>query len=463
MPKRSFLSFQPSLPAVLLVVFSCVLVLAGGASRADVGGQVVVRGAAWLFLIIMALAGAVPAGLSRLRPVVWVLGATVLLALLQLVPLPPAIWQALPGRAPLETSTRLIGQVADGQLLGWRPWSMVPGATLNAASSLIVPVAMLVFLAGLNERERQWMLPLMLAMVSASALLALVQVTGAVVNNPLINGDVGQVSGAFANRNHFALFTAFGCVLAPLWAFQNSRRPGWRLPVGVGLVLLFMLLILASGSRAGLGLGGLAIVAGVLLVRRPIQRELGHYPRWALPAFTAAIVLVPLVLVGISLAENRAVSIDRIFTVDQGEDMRSRALPTVLTITQIYFPAGTGLGGFDPIFRMHEPFGLLKLTYFNHAHNDFLEVAIDAGLAGVLLLIAALIWWGRASIAAWRAGRNPEGGLARAGSVLVALTLLASLFDYPARAPLIMAALVVAAVWLCDAPRAARPVSFTQD
>lgn len=463
MPKRSFLPFQPSLPAVLLIVFSCVLVLAGGASRADVGGQVVVRGTAWLLLIIMAFVGAVPAGLSRLRPVMWVLGGTVLLALVQLVPLPPTIWQALPGRAPLETSTRLIGQVAGGQLLGWRPWSMVPGATLNAASSLIVPVAMLVFLAGLNERERQWMLPLMLAMVSASALLALVQVTGAVINNPLINGDVGQVSGAFANRNHFALFTAFGCVLAPLWAFQNNRRPGWRFPVSVGLVLLFMLLILASGSRAGLGLGGLAIVGGVLLVRRPIRRELGHYPRWALPAFTAAIVLVPLVLVGISLAENRAVSIDRIFTVDQGEDMRSRALPTVLTITQTYFPVGAGLGGFDPIFRMHEPFGLLKLTYFNHAHNDFLEIAIDAGLVGVLLLIAALIWWGRTSIAAWRAGRNPEGALARAGSVLGALTLLASLFDYPARTPLIMAALVVAAVWLCDVPRAIRPVSFTQD
>jgi hypothetical protein len=31
------------------------------------------------------------------------------------------------------------------------------------------------------------------------------------------------VSGTFANRNHFALFMAIGCVLAPAWAVQSSR------------------------------------------------------------------------------------------------------------------------------------------------------------------------------------------------------------------------------------------------
>ena len=61
----------------------------------------------------------------------------------------------------------------------------------------------------------------------------------------------------------------------------------------------------------------------------------------------------------ISVAAGRAVSINRALTVDAGQDMRARGLPTVLEMIRTYFPFGSGLGGFDPIFRIHEPFELL--------------------------------------------------------------------------------------------------------
>src|SRR3546814_14825252 len=78
--------------------------------------------------------------------------------------------------------------------------------------------------------------------------------------------------------------------------------------------------------------------------------------------------------------------------------MRARGLPTVLSMIAAYFPAGAGFGGFDPIFRLHEPFRLLKPTYFNHAHNDFLEVVLDGGLPAALLLLVAIGWYAIASI-----------------------------------------------------------------
>ncbi len=79
-----------------------------------------------------------------------------------------------------------------------------------------------------------------------------------------------------------------------------------------------------------------------------------------------------------------------------------------------YFPVGSGLGGFDPLFRMHEPFELLKPTYFNHAHNDWLEIALDAGGAGIALLFGSILWWGMASARAWR---SADGSVtARLGS-----------------------------------------------
>jgi O-antigen ligase len=453
--RRSGLGFMPSLFPVLLIAFLAVLWLAGGASRADALGQVVVRAAAWLLVIVAILFGRRPA-LGTARPVVLLLLAAALLAMLQLVPLPPGVWQSLPGRRIFVEAA-----AASGQVQPWRPWSIVPGATLNALSSLIVPGAMLFMVTGLKEEERAWLPALILSLVAASTLVGLLQLSGTQFDNPLINETVGQVSGTFANRNHFALFLALGCLVAPVWATLDGRRPGWRSPVVFGLMLLFALTILASGSRAGMVLGLLALVLGPVVAQRGIRAALGGYPRWMFPALIAGVACVLAIFVLVSIAADRAVSIDRIFWSDEGQDMRTRGLPAVLTMVGTYFPMGSGLGGFDPLFRMHEPFDLLKPTYFNHAHNDLLEIVLDAGLFGFLLVGAGLLWWVRASARAWQAGAGMRHALPKLGSAMLLLIVLASVFDYPARTPVIMATAVIAAVWLSGARmREVRP-SFT--
>lgn len=442
--QRTFLRQKPTLSFVLLAVLLAILWLAGGASRADALGQVVVRAAAWAALLAAIIFGERPS-FGAVRPVLFLLLAALLLALAQLVPLPPSTWQALPGR---ELFTEAAS--ASGQPQPWRPWSIVPSATINAASSLIVPVAVLVLVVGLKEEERPWLLGLVLSLIAASTILGLLEFSGAGFDNPLINDTVGQVSGAFANRNHFALFTAIGCMLAPVWAFLDGRNPKWRGPVALGLVLLFALTILASGSRAGLVLGLVALGVGLLLVHQEIRKALRRYPRWIFPALVASIVAVIAIFVLISIAAGRAVSIDRALALDTGQDLRTRALPTILEMVRTYFPMGSGLGGFDPMFRIDEPFDLLTLTYFNHAHNDFLEVILDAGLPGVLLLSAALFWWLWASVRAWRVGSGIRNAAAKVGSATLLLVIIASIFDYPARTPLIMAMMILAGVWLCS-------------
>ena len=101
--------------------------------------------------------------------------------------------------------------------------------------------------------------------VTAAALIAVMQAAGVLFTNILINDTPGDVSGMFANRNHFALLAAIGCLIAPVWAFSNRHRPGWRGAVAHALVIIFVLAILASGSRAGLMLGGVAIVLALLI------------------------------------------------------------------------------------------------------------------------------------------------------------------------------------------------------
>lgn len=430
-----------------------VLWIGGGASRIDALGQVAVRFAAALMLVTGLLWGPRPA-FADVRPVALLLGTTVLLVALQLVPLPPSIWTALPGRDVFE------GLREAGVAVPWRPLAMVPDATVNAVLSLIVPLSVFLLLGMVAVRERTQLLSLCLILIIASALLALLQFSGTGFDNPLINDSVGQVSGNFANRNHLALFLAFGCLFVPFWAFGGSRVTVLRGVSAVGLLLLLVLLILAAGSRAGLGLGMLALAIGLALVRGSLMRLSRHLPRRGFIAAILGVVGVVGITVVVSLKTNRAVAIDRLMDVDLGGDMRSRGLATVLSMTNTYFPVGTGFGSFDPLFRIHEPAGLLKLTYFNHAHNDYLETALTGGIAGVLLLAGAIGWWALASVRVWRAPASTEVRSGRLGSAMLFLVFVASAFDYPARTPMIMAMIVVAAMWLSWGAADARRLSL---
>lgn len=425
----------PSLAFVLLCGLFTTLLIAGGASRADVGGQVIVQAVAWSTLIVASVFGPRVSVREMGMAGVFLAGAA-LLVLMQLVPLPPPLWKALPGRMML---------VGAGNSDVWRPISMVPGATLNALSSLVVPCAVLLLTAMSRPDERVRVLPLLLGLVGASALVALLQFSGAGFSNPFVNDTPGQVSGLFANRNHFALFLALGCLIAPVWATRVTLV-SWRLPVALGLVLLFTLTILATGSRAGLLVGVVAIIIGFIFSWHALRRLTRNGPRWLLPSMVIGAILVLAFFVALFVFADRAVSINRAVSIDSEEDMRVRALPIVIKMVDRYFPVGSGFGGFDPVFRINEPFNLLKLTYFNHAHNDYLEVVLDGGFLALVIMLCAIVWWLIRTGLVWR--NKGDLALSRLGSAMIFLIMIASFFDYPARTPLIMAVTALASLWL---------------
>ena len=430
---------RPAFAFVLLGALLAVLLVAGGASRGTVSGQVIVRCASWLILVIAAMTLTRRPNLTAV-PLLLLAGAT--LAFSQLIPLPTDLWTMIPGRSDF---TEAAAAVRPPQ--GSRVLSMVPGATINAVSSLAIPFATWLLVASLPDRERKWLPGLTLLLVAISALVGLLQFSGTYVDNPFINDTRGEVAGTFANRNHFALLLAMGSLIAPVWGFMGRRQSQWQGVSAWGLVLLFMLTILASGSRAGLGLGLAGFLLGLALSYDAMRRALSAYPRWVLPVLIAVIVSVIAVFVSVSVLADRAVSINRLFALDQAQDMRSRGLPVVISMIADYAPFGSGLGTFDGVFRIDEPFGLLKPTYFNQAHNDYLEIVLNAGFPGLLLLVCGIGWWLWASVRAWRGGPGKRT-VPRLGSAMLFLELLASFVDYPARTPMIMAITVIAAVWL---------------
>lgn len=426
-------------PFLTLSMLLAVILVAGGASRADMPGQLLVRGASCLALTVAALVHA-PVKRQPLGPVGWLLLATLTLVLLQLVPLPQEVWSSLPGRAFFIRAT-------EGQAV-WRPSSLVPGSTLNAALSLTIPIAVWVLVRRLDEVNHNRLQALLLLLITISMLTGLVQFSAGGFDNPLINETADMISGLFANRNHFALFLAIGCAIAPVWLVQRQSGWAWRLPLACGLEMTFLLMILASGSRAGMMLGGLGVVAG-LLVSRPRWRHRWRYnSRWKAGAVILGATTVVSGLMLASVQADRARSVTRVMSLQIGEDMRVRAAPLVIDMTRLYFPVGSGFGGFDPVFRVHETTDLLKPTYFNRAHNDILEVVLDGGLLALVLLVSMTLWWTVASWRVWRQQLSPTIIRARLGSAIILLVLLSSAVDYPARTPMIMAILIVAALWL---------------
>ena len=410
----------------------------------DVVGQPVIRAAATLCIVLALLFGPRPQLRFVGGPVI-LLAAAILLVVLELIPLPPSIWLALPGRAPFGEAAELAGVAQP-----WRPLAIVPSGALNALGALLVPLAMMTLVATLRDNERPLLPTGVLAFITLGALVGFVQTAATTFDNPLINDVPGEATGVFANRNHFALLLAIGCLLAPVWACLEPRRAGlgWRAPLALGLVMMFILLILISGSRAGLFLGALGGLAGVALVFGRIRVAMARFPRWVLPVLllVGAVTIAGLILLSYNV--DRAFGIDRLLSENAADDLRVRSTPTVVKMTTLYFPFGIGAGGFDPLFRLHEPFSLLRINYFNHAHNDFLETILEHGLGGLVLMIVTAAWWLWQTIKAWRNDTGATGLLARAGSAAVLLVAIASTVDYPARTPIIMAMLVIAGVWL---------------
>lgn len=426
---------------IACVSWMVVVWIAGGASRSDVLGQPVVRFFAWCFLLYQVLS--MPSlGWRWRRPVVLIFLAAVILIAVQLIPLPPQLWAQLPGRALLAGAAQFAGQPQP-----WRAISISPAATINALGAMVVPLATLAAMSRLDRRQRSYLPAIILAMAFASSLVGLLQMTGANLDNPLINDVRGSVSGNFANQNHFALFLAIGCLILPIWAVAEGAR-NWRLMISALVAPFFVLVALGSGSRMGILLVLVATFAGFFAVRERALAAFRRLPRLPTLAVGAGAGVAIVAIVILSIWSGRAVSLDRALSLEAGADLRNLARPVIWAMALQYFPVGTGFGTFDTAYRIAEPYELLQTTYLNHAHNDWLELFLDGGLLAVVLAAAALIWWGMASWKAWRGTDDSDSILARAGSAMILLIMIASITDYPARTPLIMLVLVVGAMWL---------------
>ena len=92
---------------------------------------------------------------------------------------------------------------------------------------------------------------------------------------------------------------------------------------------------------------------------------------------------------------------------------------------------GSGLGTFEQVYALTEDVSSVDSTYINHAHNDYLQLAVELGLPGLVLMVLFLWWWARQAIHLWRMREPPP--FSRAASIACAVLLAHSFVDFPMR------------------------------
>jgi O-antigen ligase len=127
---------------------------------------------------------------------------------------------------------------------------------------------------------------------------------------------------------------------------------------------------------------------------------------------------------------------------------RQEILATSFTAIRHFVPFGSGLGSFREVYQLYEDPGSIGAIYVVHAHNDYVELLLEMGVAGALLLGIFLVWWGVAVRRVWISA--DAGPFAKAASIASAAILAHSLVDFPLRTAAISAVLGVCVALLAD-------------
>jgi O-antigen ligase len=420
---------------MLIPAFVVASIVLGGASAPGEVLPFVLQVLSALVLVIVGLraraTAPLPAALS------WGGMAILALVLVHLMPLPPELWMSLPGRAEIAEQAAMAGLQP-----GWLPLSLNPSST---AASLAAALPLMALLALVLTSPR---LPIRQTAVGiiGSALvawfLAALQFLGG--GQKILHlhayANWGLGTGFFANANHMATLLALSVPvatgLATTTIARSRRDPRLALAAVVAVSGVAAIGITLTNSVGGILLLPLATIGGLGLVPTSLKYR-ALTTAGALAAAIAGVVASSAIL-GTSLEEG---------VLSRPDIWRN----TMAGIAH-FWPLGSGLGTFADIYPQFENPDAVVGKFANHAHNDYLEIVIEAGLIGAGLIVLALGAWVVFSLRVWR-GRAEDQLWPRTASIVIGLVLTHSIVDYPLRTPTILVITAFFALVLASAQR----------
>jgi O-antigen ligase len=363
-------------------VLIAVLLVGNAVAFAGVDSPTKLLSAA-IVLVLMIDLRRVPEVPSVVRAVAW---AFLILVVIQILPLPEGLRRLLqPGFAEVMAA-------------GWAPLSLAPWSTIQVAASMVV-VAGIALTAARMASTRSG-LPILLGIIAVTcgvmAVLGLAGESGAPENVLLIRANTGGggVYGPFVNSNHFAAGIELSLPAALVLlaaAMRNLPQPGstrQRAAVtalaSAVVVVVAVAAVLRSSSRGGVLFLAVALALTAGLWLRPRRAR-----RWPWVTGVSALLVVALTLAWTRLPEVRD-GFAQLFVVEgvDGNDRWDLWSGTVDSFSRSPV-VGSGLGSYRHVIGLDKP--ATGTSVLEQAHNDWLEWASTAGIAGAIILVLFLV------------------------------------------------------------------------
>lgn len=257
------------------------------------------------------------------------------------------------------------------------------------------------------------------------------------------------LTSTFVNRNSYATFAGLGLLCATAWFMSGIRhlialeRPLRQRVVMVAETIFAqsflrtaaMLLLLAALFLTGSRAGAAASLVGLFVLLLAMTRGSSLRPMQVLVAggIVGAALLVALALSG-SLLFDRLADTGRDASAIDRELTYSATMDAITTAPW----TGTGYGTYREVFAAWRPEALSSAFFWNKAHNDYLENALELGLPAMLALnLAIALLAAEALRGLWRRRRDRTGpAIGVAATVLVGVH---SFFDFSMQMPAVSA------------------------
>lgn len=301
------------------------------------------------------------------------------LLLFQGLPLGLPVWQALNF-----SDSAFVSDVFGRAFLGSPAISFDQDALLSQYLQFVLYLGVLVF-AFAHAGDRVFR-GLFYRTVLLSVILSVGIACSSFLMQLLSAQAVAQWSGGFANYNHFALHVVLGFsvwmllrspALNVMRASEN-RKSGFSTHWVVGLVLIVALGFAAS--RGGYVVFGVVVFLGLFLARR--QRVFAGFGQMSWGLFGGGLVLLVTLALGGGLQRFHQLS----FESDRLAIWRS-----AWTMVEQFPWFGVGGGGFQWVFPYFKQADLSDKLYV-YAHNDYLQLVVEYGIAGVLIAFLAVVF-----------------------------------------------------------------------
>ncbi|MCK5719275.1 MAG: O-antigen ligase family protein [Thiomargarita sp.] len=271
---------------------------------------------------------------------------------------------------------------------------------------------------------------------------------------------LGVATGTFINRNHFAgyleicLAIGIGLLISQLshtsnttWKQHIKSLLSWlmsnKMQLRLSLVIMVIALVLTHSRMGNTAFFASLLIAGIigLILSR-------HAPRSIIILFVS-IIIIDIIIVGTWFGVEKVVN--RIETTRMITETRDDVDIYSLNYLQDYLWTGSGLGSFYSTFPTYQGHDIKG--FYDHAHNDYLEFAVETGIIGLLILIAIMILaLKNALIAQYRRHDSLCRGMAFSATMAMIAIIIHSSVDFnlqiPANAATFM--IILALAWIAN-------------